>query len=102
VSVAVPGFVLVEGVFADQVVPSLRSRDLLAEAVCLRNAPLVTFFRRLVRDLREGRKPPWVLVRRGLALVKAEPAVVERARAAGCRVMTSKEAFVVVRDRVAG
>jgi uridine kinase len=102
VSVAVPGFMLVEGIFADQVVPALGSRDLLAEAVCLRNPPVVTFFRRLVRDLREGRKPPWVLIRRGLALVKAEPAIVERARAAGCRVMTSKDAFVMVRDRVTG
>ena len=39
---------------------------LLAAAYCVRQHPLVTFWRRLTRDLREHRKPPLVLVRRGV------------------------------------
>jgi uridine kinase len=39
---------------------------------------VVTFARRLLRDLSERRKPPWTLVRRGLALMRDEPAVVAR------------------------
>ncbi len=88
--------VVAEGIFADRIVDGCRSRGLLAEAVCVRNPRLVTFVRRLTRDLREARKPPWVLLRRGLALLRSEPAVVERARRAGCRVMTADEAFALL------
>jgi len=38
----------------------------------------VTFVRRLARDLKERRKPPITLVRRGLALMRAEPEIVRR------------------------
>jgi uridine kinase len=53
--------------------------------------------RRLVRDLREHRKPPWVLLRRGVSLLRAEPDIVARARDAGCRVVSSPEAFEELR-----
>jgi uridine kinase len=86
-------YVLAEGIFADQVVESCRSADLLAEAVCVRNPRLLTFWRRLTRDLRESRKPPWVLVRRGVALLRDDPAVVARAERAGCTVMTAAQAY---------
>ena len=45
--------VLVEGIFADRMVAPCRERGLLADAVCVHNPRLVTFVRRLVRDLRE-------------------------------------------------
>ncbi|MFD1323105.1 hypothetical protein [Micromonospora sonneratiae] len=45
----------------------------------------MTFIRRLVRDLSERRKSPVVLVRRGLALVRSEPAVLRRQVGLGCR-----------------
>ena len=44
--------------------------DVLGAALCLRQHQLVTFWRRLTRDLRERRKPPLVLVRRGWALMR--------------------------------
>jgi uridine kinase len=86
-------YVVVEGVFADEVVAPCRAAALLADAVCVDNGRLVTFWRRLSRDLREGRKPPWVLVRRGLALMRREPDVLARASAAGCVLATSDGAY---------
>jgi uridine kinase len=53
----------------------------------------VTFVRRLTRDLREHRKPPFVLVRRGLHLLAEQRALVERAEGAGCRVLAPESAY---------
>jgi uridine kinase len=86
-------YVLAEGLFAHEVVTGLRERGLLADAVCVRNHRLVTFWRRLTRDLREHRKPPLVLVRRGWRLMRAEPDVVERAVACGAVPMTADRAY---------
>ena len=54
-----------EGIFAQEVVAGCRDTGHLAAAYCVRQHPMVTFWRRLTRDLRERRKPPLVLVRRG-------------------------------------
>ena len=81
-----------EGIFAQHVVPSCREADLLAAAYCVRQHPLVTFWRRLTRDLRERRKPPLVLVRRGLALMRDQQRVVARAVAHGCLPVTPEQA----------
>ena len=97
VELGAAAYVLVEGIFADRVVGPCREAGLLADAVCVHNPPLVTFVRRLVRDLREHRKPPTVLLRRGLSLLRAEPAIVARARDAGCRVTSSPQAFEELR-----
>jgi uridine kinase len=70
--------VVAEGIFAAELVAACADADILADALCLTLRPAVTFWRRLVRDLRESRKPPLTLVRRGLALLRAEPAVVAR------------------------
>ncbi|HET6560926.1 MAG TPA: ATP-binding protein [Marmoricola sp.] len=95
-------YVLAEGIFADEIVAACRRRGLLADAVCIHNPRLVTFWRRLVRDLRESRKPPWVLVRRGVALLRAEPVVLARARAAGCVVLSNADAYRRLRALVHG
>ena len=87
------GCVLAEGIFADEVVGACREAGLLADAVCVHNPRLLTFWRRLVRDLRERRKPAWVLVRRGFSLLRHDMDVVDRARRAGCTVLTSEEAY---------
>jgi uridine kinase len=97
IELAGAAYVLAEGIFADAVVAECRTRGLLADALCVHNSRLTTFWRRLTRDLRESRKPPWVLVRRGLALLQAEPAVVARAVAAGCEVVSSREAYARLR-----
>ncbi len=87
------GHFVAEGIFAHEIVAELRDRQLLAAAYCVTQQRLLTFGRRLVRDLRERRKPPLVLVRRGLALMRDQGDVVERARRAGCEVVSWDEAF---------
>lgn len=81
-----------EGIFAQHVVQPAREAALLAAAYCVRQHPLVTFWRRLTRDLRERRKPPLVLVRRGLALMRDQRRVVAGAVAHGCVPVTPEQA----------
>ena len=90
-----------EGIFAQEVVASCRARGLLAEAICVTQHPAVTFWRRLVRDLREHRKPPLVLVRRGLRLAREQRRVVAHAVALGCTAMSADAGYVRVRQLVA-
>ena len=58
---------------------------MLAAAYCVRQHPTVTFWRRLTRDLREHRKPPLVLVRRGFALMREQRRLVAEIVAARLR-----------------
>jgi uridine kinase len=74
-----------EGIFAAEIVAACRDAGVLADAVALRRTRQVTYVRRLARDLREGRKAPRVLVRRGWALMRSEPEVLARQIALGCR-----------------
>jgi uridine kinase len=89
--------VIAEGIFAHDLVPALRDRGLLAAAYCLRQHPVVTFWRRLTRDLRERRKPPTVLVKRGLTLMRAQREVVRHAVDRGCRAVTPEQALAEIR-----
>jgi len=95
-SLAGSAYVVAEGLFAQEVVEDLRDRGVLADAVCVRNHRLVTFWRRLTRDLRERRKPPLVLVRRGWALLRDQRRVVADAVAKGCEPVTPDEAYAQV------
>ena len=76
--------VLAEGIFAAELAGPLRERGLLHAAYVIHRPRLVTFALRLGRDLRERRKPPTVLLRRGIALMRAEPQVVAAQVAKGC------------------
>ena len=87
---------IAEGIFAEEVVGPCRDAGLLAAAYCVRQHPAVTFWRRLTRDLRERRKPPLVLVRRGLALMRDQRRVVSGAVDRGCTPVTPDEAFTVL------
>src|SRR5689334_426399 len=87
---------LAEGIFAAEVVPQLVSRGELAAAYCLTQHPVVTFWRRLTRDLREHRKPPLVLVRRGWALLRDQRRVVSHAVGRGCRPVSPDQAFTEI------
>ncbi|WP_395657612.1 ATP-binding protein [Nocardioides sp.] len=89
---------LAEGIFAQEVVPHCREAALLAAAYCVRQHPVVTFWRRLTRDLRERRKPPLVLVRRGVALLRDQRRVVAHAVARGCVPVHPDEAYAAVQD----
>ncbi len=93
-------FFVAEGIFAHEVVPACTEAGLLAAAYCVRQHRGVTFWRRLVRDLREHRKPPLVLVRRGWALMRDQRRVVDRAVDAGCRAVTPDEAYAEIRSLV--
>lgn len=77
--------VVAEGIFAPDLIDPCRAGGLGIEAVWLDRPLTVTAALRFIRDLREARKPPRVLVRRGFALWRAEPAQRARALAAGCR-----------------
>ena len=59
---------------------------------------MVTFWRRLSRDLREHRKPPLVLVRRGIALMRDQRRIVAAAVATGCTAVSADQAYALVRD----
>ena len=88
-----------EGIFAAEVVEQCRSEGILRASYCITQHPALTFARRLQRDLREHRKPPLVLLRRGLALARAQRQVVRRAAAVGCRITTGDKAFDELRDQ---
>jgi uridine kinase len=86
------GKFMAEGLFAPQIVAACREAGVLDAAICLRRPRAVTFVLRFVRDLREGRKSPWVLIRRGWRLLKDDPRVVADAVAHGCEPMTPRAA----------
>lgn len=86
-----------EGIFAHHVVGPCRDAGVLAAAYCVRQHPLVTFWRRLTRDLREHRKPPLLLVRRGLALLHAQRRLVTEIVAHGCEPLTPEQAADKIR-----
>jgi uridine kinase len=86
-------YFVAEGIFAQEIVGECRQRGLLADAVCVTQHPALTFVRRLTRDLREHRKPPFYLLRRGLHLLADQRAVVARAERTGCRVLAPETAY---------
>ncbi|MBQ0892868.1 ATP-binding protein [Micromonospora sp. U56] len=87
-----------EGIFAAEIVEECRRRGLLAGAYALRRPRGTTFVRRLTRDLAEQRKAPKVVLRRGVALLRAEPAVLRRQTGLGAEAARARE----VLRRVAG
>ena len=87
-----------EGIFAAYLVARCREAGVLADAICLTLSPWTTFWRRLARDLGESRKPPLTLVRRGMALRRAEPALLQRWTAMGCRPLSPPAAELSVRE----
>ncbi len=86
------GRFIAEGLFAPIIVDACREAGLLHSAICLRRPRTITFGLRLFRDLREARKSPWVLVRRGWRLRRDEPRIVAEAVAHGCVPMSPAEA----------
>ncbi|WP_018155240.1 uridine kinase family protein [Demetria terragena] len=89
--------VLAEGIFAAHAIAPLEQRGVLHAAYCIRQDPWVTFGRRLLRDLAERRKPPPVLLRRGLRLRAAEAGIVQAQSTLGARPARPGEAEVWLR-----
>jgi len=92
--------ILAEGIFAAEIAGALRAGGLLAGAYCVSQGRWRTFARRLVRDLRERRKPPLVLVRRGWELTRREPAIIQRAAMLGAPCVRPGEAERSITDRL--
>jgi uridine kinase len=86
-----------EGIFAQEIVAACADHQVLAAALCLSQHPVVTFWRRLTRDLREHRKPPLVLLRRGWALMRAQRRVIADAVAHGCTPVSPHDAAAQIR-----
>ena len=94
---AEPGqLILAEGIFAAEIIAELSAAGVLAAAYCVHTGRWLTFCRRLVRDLAERRKPPWVLWRRGLSLCRQEPEIVARHVQLGARPVSAGEAMTAV------
>ncbi|MEO7132204.1 MAG: uridine kinase [Dermatophilaceae bacterium] len=84
--------ILAEGLFAARLIAPLTDEGLLADAVCVCRNRWTTFTLRLTRDLSERRKPPHILLRRGIALLRDEPTIVGDAVALGARTASPKQA----------
>ncbi len=74
-----------EGIFAPDMVVACRAVGLEVDALYLDRPRTLNLLRRFARDVRDHRKPVGVLVRRGLALRRAEPGLRAYALAQGCR-----------------
>lgn len=77
------GPVIAEGIFVDEVLAPLAARGIAVQALYIDVPPLSTAVRRLVRDVRERRKPLPFLLRRGYALLHADRRIRARHMAAG-------------------
>ncbi|MEV7647585.1 uridine kinase [Arthrobacter sp. NPDC089319] len=85
------GPVIAEGIFADAVLAPLRGLGVEVDAIFIKVPPITTAVRRLVRDLREHRKPLPFLLKRGWALFRSERGVRERYLAAGFRAVAKRQ-----------
>ena len=90
--------ILAEGIFAAHLVDDCRAEGLLADAICLVRPRLVTFWFRFLRDVAEARKPIGTLLRRGATHLRAEPALIERWIALGCRETSPAQAEKDIRN----
>nr|WP_202539453.1 ATP-binding protein [Streptomyces sp. SID8379] len=93
---------IAEGIFAADIVERCREIGVLADALCLRGRPSTTFRRRLLRDLREGRKSVPFLLRRGWRLMRAERSIVARQVALGAYPCGADEALGRLASAAAG
>lgn len=94
--------VVAEGIFAAEIVADVRERGLLCAAVCVRHHRVMTGALRLVRDLREHRKSPHVLLRRGWRLMREEPRIIAHMATLGCEPMSPGRAEARLRPLSAG
>ncbi|MEU6989727.1 ATP-binding protein [Streptomyces sp. NPDC046465] len=93
---------IAEGIFAADIVRRCEELGVLADAICLRGRPTTTFRRRLLRDLREGRKSVPFLLRRGWRLMRAERTIVARQTELGAYPCAKEEALGRVAAAAAG
>jgi len=90
---------IAEGLFATEIIEDCREAGVLDAAICLTRPRLVVFALRLARDLREARKPPVTLLRRGWRLMQDQPRIISAAVAAGCTPMHPHRAYRFLTSR---
>lgn len=83
--------IVAEGIFAPELVRPCKELGIDTTGVWLSRVGIVVYVLRLVRDLREHRKPPHILLRRGWALLRKEPAQRRSAEAKGCETLTMRQ-----------
>ncbi len=88
--------VIAEGIFASELVTALAGLGLLADAIVLDRPAALVFGLRLVRDVRQARKPIPTLVRRGLALARSQGRDVDGWARAGMRRLGLRHALARV------
>lgn len=88
--------IVAEGVFAIELLAHLHAAGMPATAIYLDRPGWLVFALRLRRDLAGKRKPPRVLLRRGWALWRAQPALKRRAVAAGFRPLSMRRALAAI------
>ena len=93
---------LAEGIFAIKALPLARAAGLDASGLYLNRPGAQVAYFRLKRDLKQRRKPPWVLVRRGLALWRAQDELKRKAIANGFRAVSYAEAEGLLLPRASG
>lgn len=86
---------IAEGVFAVEMAGRCGAAGIPVEPLYLDRPSIMVAVLRFVRDVRERRKPLIVLVRRGFALWRQNPALRQRALAAGFHPVTMREALQV-------
>ncbi|SDT03829.1 nucleoside/nucleotide kinase family protein [Microlunatus soli] len=85
-----------EGVFGMEMAEHCRSAGVTVERLFLDRPRILVMILRFVRDLREHRKPLPMLVRRGLALYRADAGLRRRALAADFRMVGLRQALSVI------
>lgn len=86
-----------EGVFGIEMAEYCRAAGLAIESLFLDRPRILVMILRFVRDVREHRKPLPILVRRGLALYRADAGLKRRALAAGFRMVGLRQAIAVIK-----
>lgn len=89
--------VIAEGIFAIDLLARCQLAGLPVVPVWLDRPRNLNFSRRLRRDLRQHRKPPAVLVRRGMMLWRDEPGLRRRAVGLGFQPRSMRRAEALVR-----
>ena len=89
-----------EGVFAAELIDRCRAEGVLAAALVLRRPRIATWWFRLRRDLVERRKPPAVLLRRGLRLALEEPERIQDWMERGCRAVSRRQCEAAIAEHI--
>lgn len=93
-----------EGVFAAELARPARQQGILLDAIVVHRDRWKNLARRAARDLKDRRKPPATILKRGVALYRAEDELLARALRAGFRSLgaaQTRQALTALREPAA-